>query len=557
MEDYTTVKTIIDVMNAYGVEFVFFNPGIDNVPFLETISACQAQGKKSPKSILCLDEFVTMTAAQGNWMATGKPQVVSVHSELGVLQLGGSLHNVQWGRVPLVFFTEVQEPLERRNWRGEPFDQGMMVRNFVKWDHQLEPGEDIGEVFSQAFHIATTEPCGPVYITLPRGVLWDKGKTSGPKTYQATRETPPKANENTLAGAAEILINAENPLFVTGYSGRNLDAVASLVKLAETLAARVMTSDTRVNFPNTHPMAAYLSSAVGFGNPLLTQADAILAIDYDMHYAAPAVLPDPGAKIIHIDIDTVKKGVPLWDKKPDMLIKADSSQAIPALTEIIKKKLTKERREQLKKRYETLAAEHNKLNGEWRRLAESHAAQKPITAHWLSYCIDKAIDDDTIIVNQTISPVTTVAHLIHRNKPGTLLSCPGGCIGWAPGAALGAKLASPDKTVISLMGDGAFIYGCPEATLWSANFYKAPFLAIIYDNQGYGAIKGLFKESYNVDNMGADIASPPDYTMIARANSAYGRMVDNPTDVPGALQECLDIVRGGQTAVLDVRLAPV
>ncbi|MBN1692520.1 MAG: hypothetical protein JW845_03085, partial [Dehalococcoidales bacterium] len=474
-----------------------------------------------------------------------------------VLQLGGSLHNVQWGKVPLVFFTEVQEPLERRDWRDEPFDQGMMVRNFVKWDHQLEHGEDIGEVFSQAFRIATTEPCGPVYLTLPRGVLWDKGKTSAPKTYQATKEAPPKADENALARAAEILINAESPLVVTGYSGRNLDTVASLVKLAETLAARVMTSDTRVNFPNTHPMAAYLSSAVGFGNPLLTQADVILAIDYDMHYAAPTVSPDPGAKIIHIDIDTVKKGVPLWDKKPDMLIKADSSQAIPALTEIIKNKLTGERREQLKKRYETLAAEHNKLNGEWRKLAESHASQKPITSHWLSYCIDKVIDDDTIIVNQTISPVTTVAHLIHRSKPGTLLSCPGGCIGWAPGAALGAKLASPDKTVISLMGDGAFIYGCPEATLWSANFYKAPFLAIIYDNQGYGAIKGLFKESYNVDNMGADIASPPDYTMIARANNAYGRMVDNPAEVPGALKECMDIVRGGQTAVLDVILASV
>ena len=119
------------------------------------------------------------------------------------------------------------------------------------------------------------------------------------------------------------------------------------------------------------------------------------------------------------------------------------------------------------------------------------------------------------------------------------------------------KLARPDKTVISLMGDGAFIYGCPESTLWSANFYKAPFLAVIYDNQGYGAIKGLFKEKYNVDNMGADIAAPPDYTLIARANNAYGRMVDDPADIPKALKDCLGMVRGGQAAVLDIRLAPV
>lgn len=143
------------------------------------------------------------------------------------------------------------------------------------------------------------------------------------------------------------------------------------------------------------------------------------------------------------------------------------------------------------------------------------------------------------------------------SKPGTLLSCAGGCIGWAPGAALGVKLAAPEKTIISLMGDGAFIYGCPEASLWSASFYKAPFLSIIYDNLGYGAIKGLFRKKYDVENMGADIATPPDYTLIARANKAYGRMVDDPADVPKALKECLAVVRAGQAAVLDVRLAPV
>jgi acetolactate synthase-1/2/3 large subunit len=162
-----------------------------------------------------------------------------------------------------------------------------------------------------------------------------------------------------------------------------------------------------------------------------------------------------------------------------------------------------------------------------------------------------------IIVNQAISPATIVAHQIHRTKPGTLLSCAGGCIGWAPGAALGVKLAAPEKTVLSLMGDGAFIYGCPEASLWSASFYKAPFLAVIYDNQGYGAIKGLFRERYDVDNMGADIAMPPDYATIARANHAYGRTVVEPADVAGAIKECMRIVRGGQAAVLDVKIEPV
>ncbi len=557
MEEYNTINTIIDVCNAYGVEFVFFNPGIDNVPFLETISKYRASGRKAPRGILCLDEFVAMTAAHGNYMASGKPQVVSVHSELGTLQVGGALHNAQWGKVPLVFFTEIQGPPQRTNWRGEPFDQGIMVRNFVKWDHQLTAGENVGEAFNKAFHIAATEPYGPVYLALPRETLWSKGKKSTNRPRKIAREKVPAADTTLLNKAAGRLLNAENPLIVTGYYGRNPTAVASLVELAETLAARVLTADVRVNFPNTHPMAAYLSPSGGFGNPLLTKADVILAIDYDMHYASGLVSLMPGVKIIHIDIDTAKKGVPLWGKKPDILIKADSSQAVPTLTEIIKQKLTTEKRAQLKKRYQQLEAEHKKFDGEWHALAVSHADRRPISAHWLSHCIDEAIDDDTIVVNQTISPSVIVAHLVHRSRPGTLLSCAGGCIGWAPGAALGVKLAAPDKTVVSLMGDGAFIYGCPEASLWSASFYKAPFLAIIYDNQGYGAIKGLFREKYDVDNMGADITTPPDYSLIARANNAYGRMVDDPDDVPKALKDCLAVVRGGQAAVLDVRLAPV
>jgi acetolactate synthase-1/2/3 large subunit len=557
MEEYSAINAIIDVCNANGVAFLFFNPGIDNVPLLETISRKRATGRKAPRGILCLDEFVAMTAAHGNYMASGRPQAVAVHSELGVLQIGGALHNAQWGKVPVVFFTEIQGPPQRRNWRGESFDQGSTVRNFVKWDYTLKADDDIGEVFNQAFTTAASEPCGPVYLALPREVMWRKGENSKNRQYKVTREKVPTANTAVLNQAAEMLIQAKNPIIVTGYSGRNPGSVASLVELAETLAAGVLTANVRVNFPNSHPLAAYLSPKGGFGHPLLAKADVILAIDYDMHYAAPPVTLAPGVKIIHIDIDTVKKGAPLWGRKADILVKADSRLAIPALTRIIKRKLTKEKQGQLRKRYQRLEAEHKKLDGAWRALARSQSHKKPITANWLSRCIDDIIDDDTIIVNQAISPATIVAHQIHRTRPGTLLSCAGGCIGWAPGAALGVKLAAADKTVVSIMGDGAFIYGCPEASLWSAGFYKAPFLAIIYDNQGYGAIKGLFREKYDVENMGADISTPPDYSLIARANNAYGRKVEDPAELPKALKDCLDVVRGGQTAVLDVKIEPV
>jgi len=559
MEVYDNAEALIEVFNAYGVEHLFFNPGVDNVPVLETVSRYQATGKQSPRGILCLDEFVTLTAAHGNYMASGKPQAVSVHSELGTLQIGGALQNAQWGKVPVIIFAEIQGPTERVNWRQEPFDQGSMVRNFVKWDHQLIDKEDIHDALQVALNIATTEPYGPVYLAVPREVLWHKADKSldKPKTFVKSDTRKMEANPVILDKAADILINAENPLIITGHSGRNPDTVPKLIELAETLFARVVTSDTRMNFPNSHPLAAYLAAHVGFSNPLLTNTDTILVIDYDLPYAAPPMGPSAETKIVHIDIDMQKNGALLWGRKPDIAIEADSGQAIPALTKAINQKLTDERRAQLKERFKQLEAEHDNLAGEWQSLAESHSQKKPISAHWLSRCISEAIDEDTIIVNQTISPARIVAHLVQRSKPGTLLSYSGGCIGWAIGAALGVKLASPDKTVVSLMGDGAFIYGCPESSLWSSGFYKAPFLSIIFDNQGYGAIKGLFREKHDVDNMGADIYTAPDYAKIAQACNAFGRTVEDPADINPALKEGLEQVRSGQPAVLDIRLEPV
>jgi acetolactate synthase-1/2/3 large subunit len=559
MEAYGNIEGFIEVLNSYGVENVFFNPGIDNVPMLETVARYRAEGKPGPRSILCLDEFVAMTAAHGNYMATGKPQVVSVHSELGALQVGGALHNAQWSKVPVVMYTESLGPPQRVNWHGEPFEQGLMARNFVKWDHQLSDDEDIRDVFHEAFRIATTHPYGPVYLTLQREELWNSKITLPVRTTPGPVATPlPPPDNSALQKAAEILLASENPLILTTHSGRNPQTVPLLVKLAETLAARVQSTDVRMNFPNTHPLAVRMApGGRGFGSPVLTEADVILVIDYDLPYASPAIAPKPDAKIVHIDVDFIKKGVPLWNRKPDVQMKADSFEAIPALTEIINSKITPEKRQQFSERFKQLENEHKKLQDEWHALAESQSGNKPITANWLSRCLDEIIDEDTVIVNQTISPSMIVAHQVKRTKPDTIFACAGGCIGWAPGAALGVKLVLPDKTVVSLMGDGAFIYGCPEASLWSSGFYKAPYLAVIFNNSGYGAIKGLFRESYKVENMGADIPTPPDYAKIAQACNAYGRTVEDPGEVTAALKDCLAMVESGTPAVLNVKLEPV
>jgi acetolactate synthase-1/2/3 large subunit len=253
-------------------------------------------------------------------------------------------------------------------------------------------------------------------------------------------------------------------------------------------------------------------------------------------------------------MDLKKKGEPLWKRIPDLSVLVDSGTAIPALRDIIIKKLTTQDRERLKRRLEDIKEEHDHLREKWRSMAIASAEQTPITPDWLCHCINEVITEETVIVNQTITPSASVVHQIERTQPGSMFSCAGGSIGWAPGAGLGVKLGFPDRDVISLMGDGAFVYGCPVATLWSAVFYNAPFLSIIFNNQAYNAIRMLFRKTYDVDNMGADIRNPPDYAMVAQSCNAYGRTVKKPADVIPALKEALEQIRRGKPAVLDVRL---
>jgi acetolactate synthase-1/2/3 large subunit len=339
--------------------------------------------------------------------------------------------------------------------------------------------------------------------------------------------------------------------------------VAKLVELAETLSVPVLTGPNRMNFPTTHPLCAGMEKGPSRRkNPYVAGADVVLVIDYDTPYVPAMEIPKPDVKILGIGVDSSTQGKLLWGREPNLFIKADSREAIPALIGIAKKKITPAERSLFNQRFRRMEKEHEDRRKESVDRATNVANRKPISPDWLCKCINDAITEDTIVVNHVISHFESVAEQIHRTKPGTFFSCPGGSISWALGAALGAKLAAPDKTVVSLMTDGGYIWGCPVATLWAARSHQAPFLSIIFDNQAYGAIKDIVKR--NCDGRlpdgsglraGVDITSPPDYAAVARACGGYGVTVENPADIPAALKEGLAQVHRGKAAVLDVKLA--
>jgi acetolactate synthase-1/2/3 large subunit len=564
MANYQRAEAFIEALNAHGVECIFFNPGSVVAPVQVAFLKYMNSGKGAPKLVLCLDESVAMAAAHGHYLVSGRPQVVMVHDELGTLQVGGAIHNAQWGRVPVILWAGKTPSDQRVDWQNEPFDVCRTLRNCVKWDHMLDRNEDIHNILEQVFSTAFTEPCDPVYLSYPQEIMAEEvDKVSFPKASAMPTVPAAPPDKESLDQAAGMLLAAENPFILAGYTSRYPESVAMLIELAETLGAPVLSGLTRMNFPTTHPLSAGIEDIGGSRkpNPYIAEADVLLVIDYDIPYVPAEGFPKPGAKIVHIDIDPLTQGRPLWGRGADIFIRADSRKAIPALTKAIRQKLTPEKSAAIGERSARLATKHRRERAEWRARGANSAKEKPISPDWLGHCIRQVIDEDTIVVNHVISHSASVTEQIERTKPGTLLGCAGGAIQWALGAALGAKVAAPDKTVVSLVTDGGFVWGCPLATLWSASAYKAPFLTVIFNNQSYGVIRGLVQMLSGTElsdktgfELGVDIVPPPEYGMVARACGGYGQTVTEPADLLPALREAMGYVGKGKPAVVDVRL---
>ena len=560
-------EAFVETLIANDVDFMFINSGTDIFPIQEALAKFETLGRAIPRAVLCPDEATAVAAAHGYFMVTRKPQVVLVHVDSGTMNMGGGLHNAQRGRAgmilcagraPMTFDGELEGTRNISiHWIQEQLDQASPMRGFTKWDYELRRIENIQHVMQRAFQIAASEPPGPVYLTLPREVLMESIEST--RVLPVERHGPlstPQADPDDLASAAEALAKAENPLIITGQSGRNPSSVAAMTRLAELTGARVASEANYVNFPTNHPLWANTGAA-----PYVPDADVILTVDSDVPYIPAHGKPNPNAMIINIDIDPVKPTIPLWVFPNDLLMHADSAKAVPALADAIDDLLTDADRARVEERIETIKQNRESQVKQADDLAKQHGTQSVITPQWLSYCLGQAIDEDTVVLDESVTNSGHIANYVPRSNPGTYYKSGGSSLGWALGGAIGARLAQPDKTVVATVGDGAFIYGCPTSSLWAADVHDAPFLTIVYNNQIHNApkasLKGAYPDGYALRSgnlMGMELSPSVEFATLAESCRAYGEKVEDPVELPAALERALERVRNGQAAVLDVRI---
>ncbi len=164
-------------------------------------------------------------------------------------------------------------------------------------------------------------------------------------------------------------------------------------------------------------------------------------------------------------------------------------------------------------------------------------------------------------MDESLTSHVAVWNHLDTDEPETMFGSGGSSLGWGLGAALGIKLARPDRPVVLVVGDGSFVFGEPLAALWASQMNQAPLLVVVFNNGCYNANKapliGAYPQGYSVQGrrfVGTDLTPAPRYDLLAAVVGALGERVEDPGQVLPALHRALDHVRSGRSVVLDVIL---
>lgn len=558
-----TAQALLELLEALGVRFLLGNAGTDFASIIDALARRAAEHKTAPRPMLVAHECCAVSMAHGYYLMTGEPAVVMVHTTPGTANALGALMNAARANVPMLVCAgrtplgEAGQPGSRDtliHWGQESFDQGGIVREFVKWDYELRGIAQLEAVMRRAFAVAMAEPRGPVYLSLPREVLAEPHRefSFSPAGLEPP-VAPPAPAPAALAELARMIAAAEHPLIVTRTLGRNRAAVGALVALAESFAIPVVEhpNPAYVNCPNDHRLHLGYDPA-----PFLDESDLIFVIDSDVPWIPHLRNPSPRAKVIHLGVDPIYSRYPIWGFKSDLAIQADSAVAIPMLTEALAATRAAHS-STIERRAERIAAEHRHQRETWRAEAEAGARQDVPTMEWIAHCLDRVRDRDMVFINEYD---LSLRH-ITLDTPGTQFGhSTAGYLGWGVGAALGARLGAPDKTVIAVVGDGSYIFSVPSACHMTATAHGLPTLTIIANNGGWGAVRhavqSVHPEGWAMragEMPFVRFGVQPAYEMFVQACGGYGEAVTRSGDLPAAIERALRAVRAEhRPAVLNV-----
>jgi len=568
----TAANDLLQGLVDLGIEYLFCNLGTDHAPLIEEMAHWREQGRAFPNLILCPHENTAVHMAGGYAVATGRGQAVLVHVDAGTANAAMGLHNLCRTRIPVLLIAG-RAPMSTFDdatggrdtyvhFIQEPFDQASVVRPYVKWEYNLAWPSMAHEVVSRAGAVMQSDPTGPVYLTLPREVLAAPVDAASLGAFGHQNHLPVKAqgaDASAVRAIAEQLMRSENPMLVTAYAGRKHEAPALIEKLAILCGMRVCEFNTI--YMNIRRDSPYFG---GYNPAAFTeQADFGLMVDVDVPWIPKTTRVNPQAYWAQLDVDAIKRDIPMWGFPLNARIEGDSVRLIAQLIEIIESSATPEFKTKAAARGLAFKTAHAQNRQKAASLAQAKGVVNAINPHYLCAVMGQKIDLHDVVLNEAIRNTMAVFEQIPREVPGSLMGLSGGGLGFSAGTALGIKLAQADNRVIHFVGDGSFYFSNPSSVYAVANQYGLPIFTVLLDNGGWSAVKESTLRMYpqgeakSTNQFASDLGYSTDFAAIAEAAGAHGERLTDPEQVEAAIERCLAALDEGRSALLHVRITPL
>lgn len=542
----TGARALLEMLRSAGVDRVFGNPGTTELPLLDELVSFEDMAYH-----LVLQEGVAVGMADGYAQAAGRVGVLSLHVTGGVANALGLVYDAARAGTPLLLLSGQQDT---RLALQEPFlysDMVRWVRPLVKWAYEVAHPSDLARALRRALAEATAPPTGPVFLAVPLNVLRAEDvavEDVSPRV--ALRAAPDPAG---LAAAAGLLRQARAPLVVAGDRVAQAGAEAELLALAEATGWPVALEPfpTRFIFPTRHPQARGALPRFAAGvRAALAGHDVVLAAGLTPFehflYDGAAPLP-PGTRVVHLDMAAsfIGRNHPVAAGVP-----GDLRAALAALCAAVGP---------LHHARPSASAAGPAPDG------PAAPASGPYEA--VADAVAAVLEPEDILVEEAISARTAVLSRIPRSVPGTFFGEKGGTIGWGLPAALGVKLARPDRRVLAVVGDGSFLMEAQG--LWTAAHDGIGIALVVLNNRGYTILKqGLASLAGQAARRGdypATDVTGVDLVGLARSFGVAGERVTATGPGRGWISQLQEVLRralaaGGPSlveVVLDVPVRPL
>jgi len=536
MPRLTGAQFIADSLHAYGVTHVFF------VPAILSHTLAELDKRTSIKRILTHGEKAAVYMADGYARASLRVGV-SFAQCIGAANLAAGLRDPYLACSPLVLLTGGPYPESRSRHVYQEIEDFPLFKPLTKYSARVDSVTRLPDTLRQAFRSATTSTPGPAHLELA-GHLGELEQEAADLTVipepEFGRVPPfrPRPDPDAVQEAAKLLGAASRPMIVAGGGARTSGAGQELRELAERLAIPVaMSLNAKDLLPGDHPLNAGVvgTYARQSANRAVLAADLVFFVGSHTGSQVTAKwrVPRPGTTVIQLDINPAELGrhypnrASLWsDAKLGLRELIDSSNAGTAGS-----------RRGWVEQVQTLARE-------WRAEVASQMESEAVPVRPERICreLSRFLPADTLFVSETGHAGMWTGAMLDLNRPGQSYIRAAGSLGWGLPAALGAKLAVPQRPVVLFSGDGGFWYHLSEletAVRWNINA-----VLLVNNNRSLNMETDIYKDAYGgrLERNHGELWKFRDvsFAAVAETMGAKGILVKKPSELSSALQQALE-----------------